>query len=66
MSTKTLMDYQLTVFDHKPEGVHISVDLSKHKNVKWFYHNGKWHYAVRHEGRCPSGHTGGCYHAFPC
>lgn len=60
-----LKDNNLFVYDHKPPQVgYVPFDLSNHKNVKWLYHNGKWHFALRNVGPCADGHTGGCYHSF--
>lgn len=52
-----LEDSNLILYDHKPAQVgHVPFDLSNHKNVKWFYHNGKWHFALRNVGPCADGH----------
>jgi len=64
-ANKPLLECEPIVYDHKPKEVgDVPFDLSNYKNVKWFYHNGKWHFALRNEGPCADGHKGGCYHSF--
>ena len=62
----TIHESQLAkVYDYKPEALAHLCFTQLPDEVKWFRYNGAWHYAIRHKGRCPGGHSGGCWHAYP-